>query len=114
MLAALGIYGVLAYSVSLRSQEFGVRVALGSSKNAIVRLVLRDASSPVLVGLALGTIMAVGATRGIRSVLYETTSADPATIALSAGVLILVAHSAALLPAYRASKSDPMLVLRRE
>lgn len=114
MLAALDINGVLAYSVSLRSQEFGVRFALGSTKNAVMRLVLRDASPPVLVGLAIGTIMAVEASRWIRGMLYETASADPAVTALSAGVLMLAALLAAVLPAYRASKSDPILVLRQE
>jgi len=114
MLAALGMYGVLSYSVSLRTQEFGVRVALGSTKCGVIRLVLQDATLPVLVGITAGTVMAAGATRWIRSLLYETTSADPATIAFSAGVLLLAVLLAALLPAYRASNSDPMLVLRQE
>jgi predicted lysophospholipase L1 biosynthesis ABC-type transport system permease subunit len=114
MLAALGIYGVLAYSVSLRTQEFGVRVALGSTKYGVIQLVLLDASFPVVVGLTVGTVMAAGATRWIRSLLYETTSADPATIAFSAGALLLAAFLAALIPAYRASNADPMRVLRQE
>jgi len=113
-LAALGIYGVLAYSVSLRTQEFGVRVALGSTKCGVIQLVLLDALFPVVVGLTVGTVMAAGATRWIRSLLYETTSADPATIAFSAGALLLAAFLAALIPAYRASNADPMRVLRQE
>lgn len=114
MLAALGLYGVLSYSVSLRSQEFGVRVALGSTKRGVIQLVLQDASAPVLLGIIAGTIAVAGTARWMRSLLYETTSADPATIALSAGMLLLAALLAALPPAYRAAKSDPMLVLRRE
>jgi len=114
MLAALGIYGVLAYSVSLRTQEFGVRVALGSTRYGVIQLVLLDASFPIVAGLTVGTAMAAGATRWIRSLLYETSSADPTTIAFSAGALLLAASLAALIPAYRASNADPMRVLRQE
>jgi predicted permease len=114
MLATLGVYGVLAYSVSLRTQEFGVRVALGATKNGVIRLVLLDASSPILVGLTVGTVIATGTTHWIHSLLYETTSADPATIAFSAGALLLAASLAAVIPAYRASNADPMRALRQE
>ena len=114
MLAALGIYGVLAYSVSLRGQEFSVRVAFGSTRSALMRLVLLEASFPVLAGLTLGAIAAVGATRLIRSLLYETTTADPAAIAFSIGLLLLAALLASLFPAYRASNADPMQALRQE
>ena len=114
MLAMLGVYGVLSYSVSLRAQEFGVRVALGSTRYALTRLVLLEASSPVLAGLTLGALAAVGATRWIRSLLYETTAADPAAIAFSVGLLLLAALLAAFLPAYRASNADPMQALRQE
>jgi predicted permease len=114
MLAALGVYGVLAYSVSLRTQEFGVRIALGSSRNALMGLVLREASYPILGGLALGTIAALGTTRVIRSLLYETQAADPIAISASIALLIVVALVAGLLPAYRGSNSDPMRVLREQ
>jgi ABC-type antimicrobial peptide transport system permease subunit len=114
MLAALGVYGVLAYSVSLRTQEFGIRIALGSSKNALMGLVLREASYPILGGLALGTIAALGTTRVIRSLLYETQAADP--LAISASIALLIGGSlvAGLLPAYRASNSDPLRALREQ
>jgi predicted permease len=114
MLAALGVYGVLAYSVSLRTQEFGIRIALGSTKRALMGLVLREASYPVLAGLALGTIAALGATRAIRSLLYETQAADPLAISGSTVLLIVAALVAGLLPAYRASNSDPMQALREQ
>ena len=114
MLAVLGVYGVLSYSVSLRAQEFGVRVALGSTRYALMRLVLQEASSPVLAGLTLGALAAVGGTRWIRSLLYETTTADPTAIAFSLGLLLLAALLAALVPAYRASTADPMQALRQE
>jgi predicted permease len=114
MLAALGVYGVLAYSVSLRTQEFGIRIALGSTKRALMGLVLREASYPVLAGLALGTIAALGTTRIIRSLLYETQAADPLAISGSIVLLIVAALVAGLLPAYRASNSDPMQALREQ
>jgi predicted permease len=114
MIAVLGVYGVLAYSVSLRGQEFGVRVALGATKFTLVRLVLLGASAPVLAGLAVGAITAVGTTRWIRSLLYETSTSDPAAIAFSVGLLLLTAFVAALIPAYRAAHADPMRALRQE
>jgi predicted permease len=114
MLAGLGVYGVLAYSVSLRTQEFGIRIALGSSKKALMALVLREASYPVLAGLAVGTITALATTRVIRSLLYETQAADPIAISASIGLLIGVALIAGLLPAYRASSSDPIRVLHEQ
>lgn len=114
MLAALGMYGVLAYSVSLRTQEFGIRVALGSSKTALIRLVLLEGAYPVLAGLAFGAFAAVGATRAIHSMLYETQAADPFAIATSIGLLVLAALVAGLLPAYRASNADPMRALREQ
>lgn len=114
LIAVLGVYGVLAYSVSLRTQEFGVRVALGATKHALTRLVLLGASGPVLAGLAVGAIAAMAATRWIRSLLYETSPFDPAAIGFSIGVLLLAAFLAALIPAYRASDVDPMQALRQE
>jgi predicted permease len=114
MLAVMGVYGVISYSVSLREQEFGVRVALGSSGSALMRLVLLEASFPVLAGLTLGAVAAGGATRLIRSLLYETATTDPAAIAFSIGLLLLSALLAALFPAYHACNADPMQALRRE
>jgi len=114
LLAVLGVYGVLSYSVSLRGQEFGVRVAFGSTRYALMRMVVLEASVPVLAGVALGVLAAAGATRWIRSLLYETTGADPMAIGCSIGLLLLVALFAALLPAYRASSADPMQALRQE
>ena len=114
MLAALGVYGVLAYSASLRTQEFGIRVALGSSKRGLMQLMLLEASYPVLAGLTLGTIAALGTTRAIRSLLYETQAADPLAISASMGLLMAAALVAALVPAYRASNADPMRALREQ
>ena len=114
LLAVLGIYGVLTYSVSLRTQEFGIRMALGSSKQALTRLVLLDASWPLAVGLVLGLLGVAVATRWVRSLLYETSPIDPWTIGLSVAVLGAAALVASLLPARDAMSIDPMRVLRGE
>ena len=114
LLALLGVYGVLAYSVTLRQQEFGIRIALGSDQAKLIRLVLRQASYPVLGGLLCGVIASFVATRWVHSLLYEAKTADP--FAISAGILLLLsaALTAAVLPARRAAQVDPMQVLRNE
>jgi hypothetical protein len=114
MLAGLGVYGVLAYSVSLRQQEFGIRIALGSSKKALMRLVLLEVSYPVMGGLIFGLFAAMWATRAIRSLLYETQTADPFAISASIGLLVMAAIVAGLVPAYRASNADPIRALREQ
>ncbi len=114
VLAILGVYGVLTYSVSLRTPEFGIRVALGSSKLMLIRLVLRETLTPVGGGILLGLLASLGATRAIGSLLYEISPADPASMAASVGILLAATLAAAFLPAYRASRIDPMKVLRAE
>jgi len=114
LLAVLGVYGVLAYSVSLRQQEFGIRVAMGSGKTALVRLVMRQAAIPVVGGIVAGLALASGATRWIGSLLYETKAGDPGVIMASIGLLLAAAFMAALLPARRAASVDPMRALRTE
>jgi putative ABC transport system permease protein len=114
LLALLGIYGVLAYSVSLRRQEFGIRIALGSGKPGLVRLVLRQAAAPVLFGTAAGLVLAFIALRWVRSLLYETPVLDPAAIGGSLLLLLAAAALAAFIPARRAASVDPMQALRAE
>jgi predicted permease len=114
LLAILGIYGVLAYSVSLRTQEFGIRIALGSSKARLARLVLLDASYPMMGGIILGLLGAMAATHWVHSMLYETSAVDPWAMGLSVAVLMVAALLASLLPARRATSIDPMRVLRGE
>jgi predicted permease len=114
LLAVLGVYGVLAYSVSLRQQEFGIRMALGSDKTALMRLVMRQAAVPVAGGILAGLALASGATRWIGSLLYETKAGDPAVIIASTALLLVAAFVAALLPARRAASVDPMQALRTE
>jgi predicted permease len=114
LLAVLGIYGVLAYSVSLRTQEFGIRIALGSSRARLVRQVLLDAAYPMAGGIAAGLLGAAIATRWVRSLLYETSAVDPWAIGLSVSILTVAALLASLFPARNAATTDPMHVLRGE
>lgn len=114
LLAVLGIYGVLAYSVSLRRQEFGIRIALGSNRAQLARLVLVDAAYPLFGGVALGLLGAAGGARWVSSLLYQTSTVDPWAIGMSLGVLLLAALLSSLLPLRRAASVDPMQALRSE
>jgi predicted permease len=114
LLALLGVYGVLTYSVSLRQQEFSIRIALGSGRAALTLLVLRQAAYPVLGGIVAGLGAAFVATRWMRSVLYETQPADPVAISVSIVLLLAAAIVAAIVPARRAASIDPMRALRTE
>jgi predicted permease len=114
LLALLGVYGVLTYSVSLRQQEFGIRIALGSDRAALTLLVLRQAAYPILGGTVAGLGAAFVATRWVRSLLYETQAADPVAITVSIVLLLAVAAFAAIVPARRAASADPMRALRTE
>ncbi|MBV8630861.1 MAG: ABC transporter permease, partial [Silvibacterium sp.] len=114
MLALLGVYGVLAYSVSLRRQEFGIRIALGSDKARLTALVLKQAATPVVTGAAAGLALAFVAGRWVGSLLFETKPADPLAIAASLALLIAAATLAAILPARRAAQVNPIDVLRNE
>jgi predicted permease len=114
LLALLGVYGVLAYSVTLRRQEFGIRIALGSGKGELIGLVLRQASYPVLLGTGVGLAMALIALRWVRSLLYQTPVMDPLAIGGSVLLLLVAAAAAAIIPARRAASTDPMGALRME
>ncbi|MGB6689142.1 MAG: ABC transporter permease [Terracidiphilus sp.] len=114
LLAVLGIYGVLAYSVSQRTQEFGIRIALGSNRAGLVRLVVMDASYPVVAGIVLGLLGAAAAARWVRSMLYETSALDPWAVGLSLAILLIAALLASLLPVRKAASVDPMQSLRSE
>ncbi len=114
LLALLGVYGVLAYSVSLRHREFGVRIALGSGKAALMKLVLRQAAYPVLLGAGVGLAMAFVTLRWVRSLLYQTPIMDPLAIGGSLMLLLAAAAIAAALPARRAAAVDPIRALRTD
>jgi predicted permease len=114
MLAAVGLYGVTAYTVAQRTNEIGIRMALGADRGRVVQMVLRGAFVHVLVGLILGVPLAVGAGRLIAAQLYRVSFWDPLALVSAAGALAGCAFLAALLPARRAASISPMHALRTE
>ncbi|HKP15148.1 MAG TPA: ABC transporter permease [Gemmatimonadaceae bacterium] len=114
LLASVGIYGVLSYIVRGRRREIGIRTALGARTGDVIRLVIVEAMSPTLVGIAVGSIIALAAGRVLKNLVFGVSESDPLTLAVVAATLALVALLASLVPAYRASRFDPAIVLRAE
>ena len=114
LLALMGVYGVLAYSVSLRHQEFGIRIALGSGKRALIQLVLRQAAYPVLLGTGVGFMLSLVALRWLHTILYQTSVVDPVALGGSVLAVFGVATLAAVVPARHASSVDPVQALRMQ
>ena len=112
LLAIVGIYGVLAYSVARRTREIGVRMALGATSSSVVRLVLERALLTAAIGVVAGAVMAFLMTRWLRSLLYNVSATDALTYVSVALILLAVALLAAFVPARRAAKIDPMIALR--
>jgi predicted permease len=113
-LAILGVYGVLTYSVSQRQQEFGIRMALGSDKAALVWLVMRQVAIPVVGGILVGLVLSFVVTRWVESMLYQTKVVDLTVISGTIAALLGAAFLAAVLPARRAASVDPIKALRTE
>jgi ABC-type antimicrobial peptide transport system permease subunit len=114
LLAAIGLYGVLAYTVTQRTREFGVRMALGAGPGDVRTMVLRQVGMMTLVGGGLGLLAAVGIGRAAESLLYQLQGSDPLVMFASAAALTLVAFGAGLVPALRASRLEPVRALRYE
>ena len=114
LLAGIGIYGVLSYLVAQRTQEIGVRMALGARHVDVLRLVLADGARMMLVGIAIGVLAALGLTRWMTSMLFGVTPTDPLTFAAVAAVLCGIGLCACYVPAYRAMRVDPIRALRHE
>ena len=114
LLAAIGLYGVLAFNVARRTREIGIRIALGAGVSQVRRLVVRDVVAIIAIGMAAGLGAAAVAGRLIQSVLFNTASADPAVYAGAAMLLAVIAIAAAYVPVRRATGVDPMIALRYE
>jgi putative ABC transport system permease protein len=114
LLASLGIFGVVRYSVEQRRQELGIRMALGANLQDLLRMILRQGMAPVIVGLVAGVTAAIFAGRLIGSLLFGVSANDPLTLAASTFVVVAVALVACYIPACRATRVDPMIVLRYE
>ena len=114
LLAIVGLYGVVSYTVASRRSEIGVRVALGASRSRILRMILGDVGRMVTAGVTAGTVLALLASRAVGSLLYGLSPNDPLTLAVAAGVLLVAGLVAAAVPAKRAAGIDPAVTLRSE
>lgn len=114
LLAAIGIYGVMAYSVSQRAREIGIRMALGAPRSEVLRMVLRQGLILILLGIGCGLAVSLAATRLLASQLYDITPTDPLTFIAVPMLLLIVALLACFVPARRATQVDPLIALRNE
>jgi predicted permease len=114
VLATVGIYGVISYSVSQRAREIGVRMALGATAGDVQRMILRESLSLVVTGVCIGTIVALGASRTVEHMLFEISARDVATFVLVPTLLAIVGSIACWIPAIRATRIDPAVALREE
>ena len=114
LLAAIGIYGVMSFSVAQRSRELGVRLALGARRGSVMRMVLNEAARLVAPGIALGLLLALASGRLLDGLLFEVSTLDPTTYVTVAVVLTVVALGASCFPAMRATRVDPLTSIRNE
>jgi ABC-type antimicrobial peptide transport system permease subunit len=114
LLAATGLYGVLTYSVARRSNEIGIRMALGAGRGSVIGMVLEETAIMIAVGMAVGILAIVALTRLIGNQLYGLSAIDPATIGAAVGILALTALIAGYIPAARASRVNPVVALRHD
>ena len=114
LLGAVGVYGVVSYSVACRTREVGLRIALGAMRRDILSWVYSVGMRPILIGLVVGLAGAVAAARALRSLLFGITPLDPLSLGSVALILLLTASLACYLPARRATRLDPMSALRND
>ena len=114
LLSSIGLYGVISYLVGQHTHELGIRLALGAQRKDVLLLVLSQGMKMTLGGVALGLLASLGLTRLLTKMVYGVSTTDPATFAVIAALLILVALLACLIPARRATKVDPLVALRYE
>ena len=114
LLTAIGLYGVMAYVVTLRTHEIGIRLALGAQRSSILRLVMRDAAIVLVVGIAAGLLGSIWITRLVKGLLFGLTPNDPVTMGLAIAGMAMVALAATYIPAQRAIRADPMVALKYE
>ena len=114
VLASVGIYGVLSYIVGQRTREIGIRIALGARRSHVLRWVMVEGAQMAVVGVVIGVVAAFGLTRLMAGLLYGVSAVDPLTFGAVAGMLLLVALVACYIPAWRAMRVDPIVVLRHE
>ncbi len=114
LLASIGLYGVLSYAVTQRAREIGLRMALGASGSSVVRMVVSHGITLTVIGVAIGLVGSWAATRSLKNLLYGVSATDPVTFAEVAALLTLIALAACWIPAMRASRVDPITVLREE
>jgi ABC-type antimicrobial peptide transport system permease subunit len=113
-LASIGIYSVLSYIVRGRSREIGIRTALGARTSDVLTMVIAEGMTPTLAGIVAGTVAALGSAKLLQRFVFGVSASDPLTLAAVAGTLALVAVIASLVPAVRASRLDPLRVLRAD
>jgi predicted permease len=114
VLATIGLYGVISYTVARRTNEIGIRVALGAQRGDVVGMIMREAGTMLLIGLAVGAVLTLAVARAAASLLYGLKPSDPLTLTVAVVGLSLVAAAASFLPAHRAAGLDPMQALREE
>jgi putative ABC transport system permease protein len=114
VVAAMGLFGVLAFQVARRTNEIGVRIALGASRSRVTGIVLRDVAVMVAAGVSIGSALAPTVTGLARKILFGLTPTDPTAFVVAASVLATAAVLAGWLPAYRASRVDPLVALRHD
>jgi len=114
LLATVGLYGVISYTVARRTNEIGIRMALGAQRRNVVGMIMREAGLLLAIGIAIGAALSLAAARTATSLLFGLKPHDPVTLGLAVVALAAVAAAASFLPAHRASRLDPMAALREE